>query len=127
MRTIRRTIRSTIRTQQGVTITSLVIVLVVAIFVALLGFKLIPPYIEYRAMKGAIQAIARERQSATVNDIRRAFDARQAIDDFQSVKAADLDISKQGNTVVIAFAYRKEVPLFGNIGLYIDFVATSQE
>ena len=125
--TIRRAIRSTIRTQQGVTITSLVIVLVVAIFVALLGFKLIPPYLEFRAMKGAIQAIAKERQSATVNDIRRAYESRQAIDDFTSVRSADLDISKQGNTVVIAFAYRKEVALFGNIGLYIDFVATSQE
>ena len=127
MRTIRRTIRSTIRAQQGVTITSLVIVLVVATFVALLAFKLIPPYLEFRAMKGAIQAIAKERQSATVNDIRRAFNSRQAIDDFTSVKAVDLDISKQGNQVVIAFAYRKEVPLFGAVGLYIDFVATSQE
>ena len=29
--------------------------------------------------------------------------------------------------MVIAFAYRKEVPLFGNVGLYIDFAATSQE
>ena len=120
-------LRTIIRTQQGVTITSLVIALIVMIFAALLGFKLIPPYLEFRAMKGAIQAIAKERQSATVNDIRRAYDSRQAIDDFTSVRSADLDISKQGNTVVIAFAYRKEVALFGNIGLYIDFVATSQE
>jgi hypothetical protein len=120
-------LRTIIRTQQGVTITSLVIALVVMIFVALLGFKLIPPYLEFRAMKGAIQAIAKERQSATVNDIRRAYESRQAIDDFTSVKSADLDISKQGNTVVIAFAYRKEVPLFGSIGLYIDFSASSQE
>jgi hypothetical protein len=117
----------TIRVQQGVTITSLVIALIVAIFAALLGFKLIPPYLEFRAMKGAIQAIAKEQQNGTVNDIRRAFNSRQAIDDFTSVKATDLDISKQGNTVVIAFAYRKEVPLFASIGLYIDFAATSQE
>ena len=114
-----------LRKQSGVTITSLVIVLVIVIFVALLGFKLIPAFMEYRSMKGAISAIAREKQSGTVAEIRRAFDARQAIDDFQSVKAADLDISKQGNQVVIAFAYRKEVPLFANIGVYIDFVAST--
>ena len=112
---------------QGVTIVGLVVVLVVLIFAALLAFKLIPPYLEFRAMKGAIQAIARERQSASVADIRRAFESRQAIDDFQSVKPADLDITKQGNQVVIAFAYRKEVPLFTGVGLYIDFAANSQE
>jgi hypothetical protein len=113
------------RTQQGVTITSLVIALVVVVFVALLGFKLIPAVLEFRAMKNAIFAIAREKQSGTVAEIRRAFESRQAIDDFSAVKATDLDISKQGNQVVIAFAYRKEVPLFANVGLYIDFAANS--
>ena len=112
---------------QGVSILGLVFVLIVLIFAALLGFKLIPPILEYRAMKGAIVAIARERQNASVADIRRAFESRQAIDDFQAVKPADLDISKQGNQVVIAFAYRKEVHLFGNVGLYLDFSANSQE
>ena len=115
------------RLQRGVTITGLVIVLIVLVFAALLAFKVIPPYMEFRTMKNAIQAIARERQGASVADIRRAFESRQAIDDFQSVKAADLDISKQGNTVVIAFAYRKEAPLFSNVGLFIDFAANSQE
>jgi hypothetical protein len=114
-----------LRRQRGVTITSLVIGLVIVIFAALLGFKLIPSFLEFRAMKGAITAIAQEKQGGTVAEIRRAFDSRQAIDDFQSVKASDLDISKQGNQVVIAFAYRKEVPLFANIGVYIDFRANS--
>ena len=113
--------------QQGVTITSLVIALVIVIFTALLGFKLIPAFMEFRAMKSAISAIARERQGGTVTEIRRAFESRQAIDDFQSVKASDLDISKNGNQVVIAFAYRKEVPLFANVGVYIDFRASSAE
>jgi Domain of unknown function (DUF4845) len=113
------------RRQRGVTITSLVIALVVVVFAALLGFKLVPAFLEFRSMKGAIEAIAREKQGGTVADIRRAFDSRQAIDDFQSVKSADLDISKNGNQVVIAFAYRKEVPLFANVGVYIDFRANS--
>jgi hypothetical protein len=111
--------------QRGVTITALIIALVVVIFVALLGFKVIPSFLEYRSMKTAISAIAREKQSSTVAEIRRAFEARQAIDDFQSVKASDLDITKQGNQVVIGFTYRKEVPLFANVGLFIDFAANT--
>ena len=31
-----------------------------------------------------------------------------------------------GLVVVIAFAYRKEVPLFGPVGLYIDYAANSK-
>jgi len=113
--------------QRGVSIMGLIIALVIVIFIALLGFKLIPAVLEYRSMKNAIVAIAGERQSSSVADIRRAFDARQAIDDFTAVKASDLEITKQGNQVVIAFAYRKEVPLFANIGLYIDFAANSAQ
>jgi hypothetical protein len=114
-----------LRKQSGVTITALIVALVVVIFLALLGFKLLPPVMEYRTMKNAISAIAREKQSSTVAEIRRAFQSRQAIDDFQSVKPSELDITKQGNQVVIGFAYRKEVPLFANIGLYIDFAANT--
>ena len=113
--------------QAGLSIMALIIGLVILIFIALLGFKLIPSVLEYRAMKGAIVSIARERQNASVADIRRAFEARQAIDDFTAVKPADLEITKQGNQVVIAFAYRKEIPLFANVGLFIDFAANSAQ
>jgi branched-chain amino acid aminotransferase len=40
-----------------------------------------------------------------------------------TVKANDLEITKEGNAIVISFAYRKEVPLFTNVGLYIDYAA----
>ena len=115
------------QSQRGLSIMGLIFFLVLLIFLALLAFKLIPPVLEYRAMKSAIVAIAKERQSASVADIRRAFESRQAIDDFTAVKATDLEVTKQGNQVVIAFAYRKEVPLFSNIGLYIDFAANSAQ
>lgn len=112
--------------QTGISIMGLIIALVVFIFVALLGFKLFPPILEFRTQKAAIQAIAREKQGGSVADIRRAWDTRSAIDDF-ALKASDLEVTKQGNQVVISFAYRKEVPLFANTGLYIDFAASSSE
>jgi Tfp pilus assembly protein PilX len=109
--------------QQGLSLIALIIGLIVVAMVALGGMKVIPSYLEYRSAKNAIDAIARERQGATVADIRRAFDNRSAIDDINTVKAADLEITKEGNGVVISFAYRKEVPLFNNVGLYIDYAA----
>ncbi len=101
----------------------LVVVLVILMVVALFGMKVIPSFMEFRSMKNAIQAIAREKPGASPADMRRAFENRSSIDDFSSVNAKDLDISKQGNEVVISFAYRKEIPLFTGVGLYIDYTA----
>ena len=112
--------------QRGISLGGLFIGLIVFIFLALLGMKLIPAYMEFGTAKNAIQAIAREKNSATPAEIRRAFDSRAAIDDITAVKAADLEITKEGGEVVISFGYRKEVPLFMNVGVYMDFAATSK-
>ena len=112
--------------QRGLSIVNLILGLFVLVILAVFGMKLIPSFIEYRTAKNAIDAIARERQASTVADIRRAFEARATIDDISSVKPQDLEITKSGNEVVIAFSYRKEVPLFGGVGVYIDYAASSR-
>ena len=112
--------------QGGVTLVGLIVGLVVLVFAALLAMKLIPPYMEYHTAKNAIQAIARSQQGGSAVDVRRAWEGRAAVDDIAAIKAADLDISKDGNQLVLSFAYRKEVPLFANLGVYIDFAASSR-
>jgi len=110
--------------QRGVTLMGLIILLFVAIFIAMLGFKLIPAYIDFYTAKKAINAVA--RQGSSVAEIRRSFDLRSAIDDVK-VRASDLEITKEGNEMVVGFAYRKEVPLFANVGIYIDFAASTRD
>jgi hypothetical protein len=101
---------------------------VVLVFVALLGMRLLPSYLEYFTIKQALAAIGNEMRGrdAQINEVRRAFSSRAIIDDIKSVEANDLVISKQGNDYDIAVAYRKEIPLFANIGVYIDFEASSK-
>jgi len=117
---MRRTRRSG---QKGLSLVVLILVLVALSVLALFGMKIFPSVLEYRSAKGAIEAIARDNPGASPNDVRRAFESRATIDDVSSVKASDLEIAKEGNSVVIGFAYRKEVPLFRNVGLYIDYAA----
>ena len=111
--------------QSGVSLLALMAILVVVAVVALFGMKVIPSFLEFRSAKNAIQAIARDMPSATPAEIRRAFENRSNIDDINSVKPTDLDIGKDGNAVTIGFAYRKEIPLFKGIGLYIDYTAAA--
>jgi len=113
--------------QYGVTLSGLLVVSVIVIFVLLLGMRLAPAYIEYFTAKKAIVAVAQEKQGANVSDIRKAFDSRAVIDDIIAVTANDLEITKDGLGVVIRFGYRKEVPLFANIGIFIDFEASSSD
>ena len=112
--------------QHGVSIMGLLTVLVLVIVLALFGMKVIPSVMEYRTAKGAIQAVARSGATSP-QDVRRAFENRATIDNITSVRPQDLEITRDGNSVVIAFAYRKEIPLFTGVGLYLDFAANSRD
>ena len=112
--------------QQGVSLGGLLMVLFIVVIVGTMSLKLIPGYIEYFKAKAAIEAIAGDRsRSGSVAEVRKAFDARATIDDITIPNAKDLEVTKQGGDVVISFSYRKEFPLFANVGLYIDFAASS--
>jgi Tfp pilus assembly protein PilE len=114
-------------TQRGVTLGGLLVVMFVVVMVGILSLKLIPSYIEYGKARAAIQAIGADRTRTTsVAEVRKAFDSRATIDDITTLKSTDLDVTKEGNEVVISFAYRREIPLFANVGLYIDFAASSK-
>jgi hypothetical protein len=65
-------------------------------------------------------------RGVAISEVRRAFQMRSAIDDIKSVSHTDLEITRQGNDYLIVAAYRREIPLFANIGVYIDFEASSQ-
>ena len=112
--------------QTGVSLSGLIVVFVILIFIALLGFKVGPAVAEFYSAKNIIKAIANERKS-TVAEVRKAWDQKTMIDEIKTISSSDLEITKDGGDVVISFAYKKEVPLFANIGLYIDFAASSKE
>ena len=111
-------------TQRGVSLMGLLVLLVLVVIVALFAMKIIPSFLEFRTAKTAIEIIARASQNP--GDVRRAFENRATIDNINSVKPADLEITREGGQMVVAFAYRKEVPLFGPVGLYIDYAANSR-
>jgi uncharacterized membrane protein len=113
--------------QTGISLLGLIFGSFVLIIAALLAMKTVPSYIEYFNAKKAIYGIANENPEASVKDVRNSFESRATIDDITSVRSQDLEISKDRGLLVIAFAYRKEIKLFSNISLCIDFAASTQE
>ena len=112
--------------QRGLSIMGLIFGSVVLVFVLLLGMKLFPPYLEFFTAKKHITQIAQEQRAGTVGAVRQAWQLKTAIDDVSAITEKDLEITKDGGEIVISFAYRKDVPLFANVGVYLDFAATSK-
>lgn len=98
---------------------------IIIVFVAIGGLKIAPAYIEYFTVKKAIVGVAQTTGKGTVGEVRQAFDRRAQIDDIDVISAKDLEITKEGNDIVISFAYPKRIPLFGNVSVVIEFAASS--
>lgn len=115
--------------EQGLTLISMIVVCVLLILVALVGIKVAPDVIEYWAIVKDVKATAQDPATggASVAEIQRNFDKRKSIDNVTAIGGADLDVSKEGNEVVIAFAYSKKIHLTGPVSLVIDFEGSSAQ
>ena len=120
-------IGGTMEKQRGVTLLGMLVVCAVVAIVALLGLKVTPAYIEYFTLKKAIKDVAQNSGRGTVGEIRAAYNRRATIDSIDVIGDKDLEITKEGNDVVISFSYPKRIPLFANISLVIDFAASSNQ
>ena len=111
------------KNQRGITLVGMVVVCIVIVLVAIGGLKIAPAYIEYFKVKKAITGIAQTK--GTVQEVRIAFDRRAAIDDIDVIAGRDLEVTKEGNDIVISFAYPRRISLFGNVSVVFDFAASS--
>jgi hypothetical protein len=87
--------------------------------------QVVPTVIEFQAIRKAVHKVANTGGS-TPADLRAAFQRQQDIDDFKAIGPKDLDIAKNGDKVVIKFAYDKQIPLFGPAYLLIKYEGSSE-
>lgn len=114
--------------QRGMTLSGLLIGAFVVAVVALVGMKMVPEYIEHRAIASAVKKVASEAgPEATVGQIRAAFDRQANVDYITSITGADLDITKERGVIVVSYAYEKRIPLVANVSLLLDFSGSSKD
>jgi hypothetical protein len=106
----------------------LIIGLVILGLLALVGMKLAPDLIEYSSILKTVKAVAADPSAkSSVSEIRKSYERRAVVENISAIKAADLDIGKEGNEVVISFSYERRIPLFGPVSLLIDFQGSSAQ
>jgi hypothetical protein len=111
--------------QRGMSFWGVSMLVVGIAFVAVIGMKLLPAYIEYGKIKQAIASL-KSKTDMSKEDIRKAFYNAMTIDDIKSVSDKDLVIEQKADgTNLIYVQYQVVVPLIGNVSALIDFVASS--
>lgn len=113
------------RHQRGLSLIGLIFFGGVAVALLMLGMKIVPSVIEYIAVERAIQKVKTE--GTTVGEIRGAFDRYATIDDITSINSRDLDITKEGDQIVVSFAYEKRIPVMDKVWLVIDYSGSTRD
>ena len=111
--------------QRGLSLVGLFLVGIIVVALIALGFRVVPAVVEYIAIERAVQKIKNE--GSTVRELQAAFDRHATIDDITSISSRDLDITKEGDRIVISYAYAKKVPITDNVSLVIDFSGTTRD
>jgi Domain of unknown function (DUF4845) len=83
----------------------------------------IPTFLEYQAIGKAANKAA---LGNSVVEVRQLFDKQAAVDDFKSVTGKDLDITKEGDKIVVRFAYQREIALAGPAFLTLKYAGQSK-
>jgi len=109
--------------QAGVSFVGLLFVVGVLACAGVVGAQVFPTVVEYQAILKAAQKAA---TGNTVAEVRQIFTRAADVDDFKSITAKDLEVAKDGDKVVVKFAYNKEIHLFGPAFLLIKYAGTSK-
>ncbi len=107
--------------QRGTSISGLLIWSFVIIALTVGGMKVTPSLIEYWKISQAVKKVAASSSGASVNDIRMAYSRYAIVEHVDTVGGADLDITKDGNDLVISFSYEKDIHFGSNVRLVINF------
>ena len=111
--------------QRGLSLVSLIILGVIVGLLAIVGARVVPTVIEYMAINKAAKKAAAEGSS--VADVRRVFDMAQAVDYFDAITGKDLEVTKNGDKIVVNFAYDKQIHLAGPAYLLIKYEGSSDK
>lgn len=115
--------------QQGMTFIGLVLMVAGVVFIAVIGMKLVPSYIEYASIKKAIKKVSNESgfNEMSTKDIKSSFEKSATIDDIKSITPNDLVISRTDSGTSIEVEYQVVVPLVANVSALIDFKASNHK
>ena len=111
-----------IHKQKGMSIVGFIIVLGLAIFVAFIGMRIAPMYLEYYSVVKTLESVAAEPGSARYGpyDLRLKIITRLQLSYTENVTESDIKVTR-GNGVHVRIAYQVRQPVIGNLDVIATF------
>jgi beta-lactam-binding protein with PASTA domain len=109
--------------QKGITFFGLLFVAAVLAMAGVVLAQVFPTVIELQAVQ---KAVGKAAEQTSVAEIRMAFSKQASIDDIKSITASDIEITKEGDKVVVSFSYQREIHLFGPAFLTLKYSGRSK-
>ena len=114
------------RKQEGLTLIGFGLVLVLVVFFAYVGMRLVPLYLEYHAVVGAMDRLQEDPMAARLSPaairerIMRSLYVSYATD---NIKRNDIQVKRQDG-VQVRVAYEVRKPMVGNVDVIVKFDRT---
>jgi hypothetical protein len=110
------------RRQDGLSMIGFLFVVVVLLVVAIVGFRVLPAYIEYFSVRSAlVQSMAETQDLNNPAELRRIFQKRADAGYIESVNSRDIDLRRDGSRWTATIAWTRKLPLVSNVSLLIEF------
>ena len=121
--------KNIVNKQQGMTFIGMVLVIAALVFLAVIGMKVVPAYIEFFGVKKVIQSISSDPKfnEMSKQDIITSFDKGANIGYVSVIKGSDLVISKTDAGNVVSATYQVVVPIVANASVLLDFNASTEK
>lgn len=84
--------------------------------------QVVPTVMEYQTI---IKAAKKASEGNSVAEVRSIFDKATAVDNISAITGKDLEVTKEGDKVVVSFAYAREIHLTGPAYLTLKYTGRS--
>ena len=108
--------------QRGMTLIGFLLLLSAAVFVAYIGIKLVPIYLNYYSVVDAMNDLADEPNAANLSEaqIRQSMQRRLTVNYVRDLSPESFQVVR-GNGVMLIVEYEVREPLIGNVDAVVSF------
>ncbi|TCK03158.1 DUF4845 domain-containing protein [Marinobacterium mangrovicola] len=109
--------------EQGASILSILIVIMVAGVFFTVGFKLYTPYWDHLTIKSVVEDISldQEELKKPLGEVRRDIDRRLRINQVSLQDREDLKLKLEEGVIYFDLKYERRVPMFYNVDAVVKF------
>lgn len=120
--TVARAKNTSLRQQEGVSILGVLVLLALLSFFLTVSIRLLPTWMEGRAVKNAITSVA-EASSAehSLRDVTRRIQSNFNTNRIEAIKPKDIKVYRDEGKIIIDASYEKRTPLFQNVDAVLMF------